>query len=102
MISYHCLALTKLSKSLCLQWPMILKSGKFWHKVFFRGLMSFQIFAPKIVCIAEYEESNLNVTRYNLSDEEIIDAAAYSYEQKLCFHCPAIGRNCFTYSYHPN
>jgi len=58
-----------------------LKKREVGNKVFFRGLIEFSNICAKDCLYCGIRRSNLNVTRYNLSDEEIIDAAAYSYEQ---------------------
>jgi biotin synthase len=52
------------------------------NKVFFRGLVEFSNICVKDCLYCGIRRSNLNVVRYNLTDEEILDAACYAYEQK--------------------
>ena len=48
-------------------------------KVYFRGLIEFSNFCSKDCLYCGIRRSNTNILRYNLTDEEIIDAAIYAY-----------------------
>ncbi len=48
-------------------------------KVYFRGLIEFSNFCSKDCLYCGIRKSNTKILRYNLSDEEIIDAAVFAY-----------------------
>ncbi len=50
------------------------------NKVYFRGLIEFSNFCSKDCLYCGIRKSNKNVKRYNLSDEEIVDAAIFAYQ----------------------
>lgn len=52
------------------------------NKVYFRGLIEFSNICGKNCYYCGIRAGNTNVERYNLSDEEIIDAARFAYENR--------------------
>ena len=50
------------------------------NKVFFRGLIEFSNICSKDCYYCGIRKSNKKVSRYNLSDEEILEAARFAYE----------------------
>ena len=50
------------------------------NKVYFRGLIEFSNICGKNCYYCGIRAGNKNVERYNLSDEEILDAASFAYE----------------------
>lgn len=52
------------------------------NKVFFRGLIEFSNICSKDCYYCGIRKGNEEVARYNLSDEEILEAASYAYENK--------------------
>ena len=52
------------------------------RRVYYRGLIEFSNICAKDCLYCGIRRSNKNVERYNLSDEEILDAVRFSYENK--------------------
>ncbi len=57
-----------------------IKSEFVQNKVYFRGLIEFSNYCSKDCLYCGIRKSNKNVKRYNLSDEEIIEAALFAYQ----------------------
>jgi biotin synthase len=57
------------------------KKREVGNKVFFRGLIEFSNICAKDCLYCGIRKSNHNVSRYNLTDEEIIEAACYALTQ---------------------
>jgi len=58
-----------------------IKEAHVGRKVYFRGLIEFSNICSKDCYYCGIRKSNKNVARYNLSDEEILHAAKYAFEQ---------------------
>src|SRR5512133_683735 len=52
------------------------------NKVWFRGLVEFSNICGKDCLYCGIRKGNRNLKRYNLSDEEILEAASFAYENK--------------------
>src|SRR6056297_2258255 len=58
------------------------KASYVGRKVYYRGLVEFSNICSKNCYYCGIRKANQHVERYNLTDEEIIDAARFSYENK--------------------
>lgn len=58
-----------------------IKEAYVGKKVYFRGLIEFSNICSKDCYYCGIRKSNKKTTRYNLSDQEILQAAKYAYEQ---------------------
>jgi biotin synthase len=59
-----------------------IKEAAVGNKVYFRGLIEFSNYCRKDCFYCGIRKSNHNINRYDLTDDEIIDAARFAYEQK--------------------
>jgi biotin synthase len=59
-----------------------IKEKNIGNKVWFRGLIEFSNVCGKDCLYCGIRKGNKNLVRYNLSDEEILDAAQFAYENK--------------------
>lgn len=67
-------------KKLLFENSLQMKLDKVGRKVFFRGLIEFSNVCNKDCYYCGIRKSNAGVKRYNLSDEEILDAAKFAYK----------------------
>ncbi len=68
-------------KQLLFQKAQEIKLLEIGHKVHFRGLVEFSNICGKECYYCGIRKSNRKITRYNLSDEQILDAARFAHEQ---------------------
>jgi len=66
------------------------------NKVFFRGLIEFSNVCTKDCFYCGIRKSNSNVKRYNLSDDEILKAVSFCYENNYGSVVLQSGENCST------
>lgn len=59
-----------------------IKEKNIGNKVWFRGLIEFSNVCGKDCLYCGIRKGNTNVVRYNLSDDEILDAARFAYENR--------------------
>lgn len=59
------------------------KSANVGNKVYFRGLIEYSNICSKDCYYCGIRKSNKNVTRYRLTEEEVLNAVKYAYEQNF-------------------
>ena len=62
-------------------------------KVWFRGLIEFSNICGKDCLYCGIRKGNKNLERYSLSDEEILSAAKFAYDNRYGMNCPSIRRD---------
>jgi len=67
-------------KKLLFEKSLRVKQEYIGNKVYFRGLVEFSNICAKDCYYCGIRKGNKNVARYNLSDDEILEAARYAYE----------------------
>lgn len=67
-------------KKLLFEESLRVKQEYIGNKVYFRGLVEFSNICAKDCYYCGIRKGNKNVARYNLSDDEILEAARYAYE----------------------
>jgi biotin synthase len=79
----HLLSAEGEGKTLLFQKAAEVKEHFIGKKVWFRGLIEFSNICEKDCLYCGIRKSNGNVHRYNLSDQEILDAARFAYENRF-------------------
>jgi len=69
-------------RKVLMEYAAEIKNRYVGNKVYFRGLIEFSNICSKDCYYCGIRKGNQNVSRYSLSDDEILDAARFAYENK--------------------